>query len=78
MDNLKYNIGYRLKKMPGITRINHYKLCIYLEIHEETLSRWMATKRDNKFSIPSDQFYLIAKFFEVNPDELLNNNTVNA
>lgn len=73
---LKYNICYRLKKLPGSTMLNRYRLCIAIEVHEETLTRWMAITKDNKFSIPSDQFYLIAEFFKVKPDELLNNKPV--
>ena len=70
--NLKYNIKKRLLKLPGSFTTNRYKLCIEVDIHDRTLTRYMSITKADKFSIPSDQFYLIAHFLGCNPDELLN------
>lgn len=68
----KYNIKERLQKLPGSLRENIFKLCIHCDITQTTLYKWMGTSPTDKFSIPSDQYYSIADFFNCNPDELKN------
>jgi len=70
--NPKYNIRRRLLKLPGTFQENMYKLCIEVGIHHRTLERWMALKKGDRFSIPSDEFYLIAHFLACNPNDLIN------
>jgi hypothetical protein len=67
----KYNITKRLQLLPGSFMQNRYRLCIELNIHDDTLIRWMATRKNDQFSIPADQFYKIAAFLNCTPTELL-------
>ena len=68
----KYSIEEYLKKMPGTKRTNCYKLCLHLEIHINTLHKWMNIQKGEKSSIPVDTFYQIAEFLNVNPNDLIN------
>lgn len=71
-ETTKYSIRQRLLRLPGNFQENRYRLCIALKINDKTLLRWMAVKKNEFFSIPSDQFYIIANFFGCLPDELIN------
>lgn len=68
----KYSIEERLKKLPGTKRTNCYQLCLHLEIHINTLYKWMGIKKGEKASIPVDTFYKIAEFLNCNPTDLIN------
>lgn len=71
--NLKYTIRKQLLKLPGSFQHNRYRLCIAIEICDKTLLRWIAVEKGEKFSIPTDKFYMIADFFQCTPIELMNN-----
>lgn len=68
----KYNIKKRLLKLPGEYYKNRYQLCLLIGITDRTLIRWIETKIDQHFSIPTDQFYEIAGFLDCNPTDLIN------
>lgn len=70
---MKYNIRERLLRMEGTLAANIFKTCLHCEITLSTLYRWMKTPVDSKFSIPSDQFYNLADFFQCKPEDLKNN-----
>lgn len=68
--NLKYTIKSRIGKMPGAPRSNAYKICAELGISFSTLNNWMNLVIGDKFSIPVEDFYRIAKQLNCTPDEL--------
>jgi hypothetical protein len=70
---LKYPIKAKLTKMEGTYTENFLKMCLAVHISPTTGYRWADVKKDEKFSIPVDQFYLLAEFFGCNPNDLLNN-----
>lgn len=70
--NLKYSIKNKMLKLPGTFRQNTYKAAIELDISLQTLNKWMGLKKGDKYSIPTDQFYLLASFLDCNPIDLIN------
>lgn len=75
--NLKYSIRTLLLHLPGKNSFtqNKYLLCAALDISERTLDRWINTKREERFSIPSDHLFLIADFFKCTIEALLTQST---
>ena len=70
---LKYNINRLLSKMDGKYSDNTLKMCIHVGISPPTAERWKRLSKENNFSIPVEQFYKLADFFNCNPKDLLNN-----
>jgi hypothetical protein len=68
----KYNIGRRLKELPGVYRENCYLFCVYVGVSTRTLENWVKLPVDTKTCIPSDTLFLVADFFKINPIHLLN------
>ncbi|WP_157960767.1 hypothetical protein [Nubsella zeaxanthinifaciens] len=70
---LKYPIKLKLLQMDGTYNENFLKMCLHVKISPTTGRRWEGIRSGERFSIPVDQFYLLAEFFKCTPNELLNN-----
>ncbi|MGZ3999595.1 MAG: hypothetical protein ACXVIY_03155 [Mucilaginibacter sp.] len=70
--DLKYTIKRKLYGLPGEYRDNFYLLCVAVKRSIKTVNHWMDVKKGDAFSIPSDEFYLIADFLQCSPTELIN------
>ena len=59
-------------KLPGTHRSNLYKIALEIDVSLQTLHKWMGLQKTDKYSIPTDQFYLLASYLDCNPTDLIN------
>ena len=69
----KYTIRVKLVTLPGSITENTMRMCLHVGITLTTARRWIVAKKQDRFSIPVDQFYKLAEFFKCQPNDLINN-----
>jgi hypothetical protein len=70
---LKYPIKSKLLQMDGTYNENFLRMCLHVNISPTTGRRWEGIRSDERFSIPVEQFFKLADFFNCTPKELMNN-----
>jgi len=72
--NYKYTLHELLWKLPREQeRIAKNFLPVHLGVSKETFKAWVYLKEDEVREIPGTKLLLIARYFEVHPEELFTN-----
>ncbi|MCH2225887.1 MAG: hypothetical protein MK066_14045 [Crocinitomicaceae bacterium] len=69
----KYRINYLMGQLPNFKfRVAQRWLHVELGKSRSTLEKWMYVRQDEKLEIPADKLIMLARFFEVKPEEMFN------